>query len=79
MKSIHFPSDLVRSKKCDKLAWEINEKGVRNVYVAHALDFEDRKVTNYTLDDGQEITSVSISDSGNWVVFVRGGDHGHRR
>jgi dipeptidyl aminopeptidase/acylaminoacyl peptidase len=75
VKSFPFPSDLVRSKKGDKLAWVINEKGVRNVYVAQAPDFEARKVTNYTLDDGQEITSVSISDSGNWVVFVRGGDH----
>ncbi len=75
VKSFPFPSDLVRSKKGDRIAWVINEKGVRNVYVAEAPDFEARKVTNYTLDDGQEITSVSISDSGNWVVFVRGGDH----
>jgi len=75
VKSFPFPSDLVRSKKGDKLAWVINEKGVRNVYVAQAPDFEARKLTDYTLDDGQEITSVSISDSGNWVLFVRGGDH----
>jgi len=34
------------------------------------------KVTDFVKDDGQEITSLSISNDGNWVVFVRGGEHG---
>jgi dipeptidyl aminopeptidase/acylaminoacyl peptidase len=35
-----------------------------------------RKLTNYNNDDAQEITSLSISHDGKWVVYVRGGDHG---
>ncbi len=76
VKSYAFPTELVRSSKGDKLAWAMDEKGVRNVYVAEAPNFEARKLTNYKEDDGQELTSISISEDGKWVLFVRGGDHG---
>lgn len=76
VKSYAFPTELVRSSKGDKLAWAMDEKGVRNVYVAEAPNFEARKITNYKEDDGQELTSISISEDGKWVIFVRGGDHG---
>ncbi len=76
IKSYPFPTELVRSKQGDKIAWSIDEKGVRNVYVAEAPSFVSRKLTNFKEDDGQEITSISISDDGKWVLFVRGGDHG---
>ena len=76
VKSYAFPTELVRSSKGDKLAWAMDEKGVRNVYVAEAPNFEARKITNFKEDDGQELTSISISEDGKWVLFVRGGDHG---
>ncbi len=76
IKSYAFPTELVRSKNGDKIAWALDEKGVRNVYVAESPNFEARKLTNFKEDDGQEITSISISDDGKWVLFVRGGDHG---
>ncbi len=76
VKSYAFPTELVCSSKGDKLAWAMDEKGVRNVYVAEAPNFEARKITNYKEDDGQELTSISISEDGKWVLFVRGGDHG---
>ena len=44
--------------------------------MAEAPTYEARKLTNFTEDDGQELTSISISDNGKWVLFVRGGDHG---
>ncbi len=33
-------------------------------------------MTSYDRDDGLELTSVSLSPNGEWLVFVRGGDHG---
>lgn len=76
IKSYPFPTELTSSAQGSRIAWAFDERGKRNVYVAQGPDFTPRKLTNYTNDDGQEITSLSISDDGNWVVFVRGGDHG---
>jgi dipeptidyl aminopeptidase/acylaminoacyl peptidase len=76
IKSYPFPTELIRSNKGNKIAWALEEKGVRNIYVAEGPSFEPRKLTSFTDDDGQEITSISISDDGKWVIFVRGGDHG---
>ncbi len=76
IKSYPFPTELTASAQGSRIAWAWEEKGVRNVYVAEGPDFKPRKLTNYTQDDGQEITSLSISANGQWVVFVRGGDHG---
>ena len=76
--SYPFPSELVASQTGSNIAWAANEKGKRNIYTATAPDYKPTKITNYTDDDGQELTSLSISDDGNWIVFVRGGDHGGR-
>ena len=76
VKSYAFPTELVRSTKGDKIAWALDEKGVRNIYVAEAPNFTARKLTSFKEDDGQELSSISISDDGKWVLFVRGGDHG---
>ncbi|WP_138991727.1 prolyl oligopeptidase family serine peptidase [Larkinella sp. C7] len=76
VRSYPFPSDLTSSAQGSRLAWVFNEQGRRNVYVAEGPDFAPRKLTNYTEDDGQEITSLAISADGKWVVYVRGGDHG---
>lgn len=76
IKSYPFPTELTSSAQGSRIAWAFNEQGKRNVYVAQGPDFTPRKLTNYNLDDGQEITSLSISADGKWVVYVRGGDHG---
>ena len=76
--SFSFPSELVTSKTGNKMAWAMNEKGLRNIYVAEAPDFNPRKVTSFDKDDGQEISSLQFSPDGNWLLFVRGGEHGSR-
>ena len=75
-KKYPFPTELCVASRGSKLAWAVDEQGKRNVYVADGPDYAPRKLTDYTRDDGQEITSLSISPDGKWVVFVRGGDHG---
>lgn len=71
-----FPTELTSSASGSRIAWAVNEQGLRNVYVAAGPDFKPVKLTGYNKDDGQEITSLTISADGKWVVFVRGGDHG---
>ena len=76
VKSYPFPSDLTSASNANKIAWVFNHEGKRNIYVAEGPDFEARKLTNYNQDDGQELSSVSVSSDGNWVVYLRGGEHG---
>jgi Tol biopolymer transport system component len=42
--------------------------------VAEGPDFRPHRLTNYLVDDGQELSSVVISPDGKHVVYVRGGD-----
>jgi dipeptidyl aminopeptidase/acylaminoacyl peptidase len=74
-KNYPFPTKLCAAAKGAKIAWALDEQGRRNVYVAEGPLFKARKLTNFLNNDGQEITSLSISDDGKWVVFVRGGEH----
>jgi dipeptidyl aminopeptidase/acylaminoacyl peptidase len=76
IKSYPFPTELTTSPQGSKIAWAFDEQGKRNIYVAEGPDFKARKLTSYDQDDAQEITSVTISADGKWVVFVRGGEHG---
>lgn len=74
--SFPFPSELAASPIGDRFAWAMNEKGLRNVYVAEAPDFTPRRVTEFDKDDGQEITGLHFTPDGNSLIFVRGGEHG---
>src|SRR5262245_9833990 len=76
IKSYPFPNELTAAASGSRIAWAFNERGLRNVWVAEGPDFKARRLTNYNIDDGQELTSLSVSDDGKYVVYVRGGDHG---
>jgi len=71
-----FPNELTAASRSNRLVWALNERGVRNLYVAQGPDFTPRRLTNFTEDDGQELTSVQLSPDGQFVLYVRGGDHG---
>ena len=76
VKSYPFPNELTASATGARIAWAFNERGSRNVWVAEGPDFKARRLTNYDVDDGQELTSLSVSADRKYVVYVRGGDHG---
>src|ERR1041384_4691063 len=76
IKSYPFPNELTASATGERIAWAFNERGARNVWVAEGPEFKARRLTNYETEDGQELTSLSISADGRYVVYVRGGDHG---
>jgi dipeptidyl aminopeptidase/acylaminoacyl peptidase len=76
VKAYPFPDELTANATGSQLAWTLNERGLRNIWVADGAGSAPRRLTSYTTDDGQEITSVSITADGKRVLYVRGGDHG---
>ena len=68
-----FPSELTVSKRGDKIAWAFDAEGKRNIWIAEAPTFAARQLTRYGKDDGQELSDLLFSPSGNIVGFVRGG------
>ncbi|HJU68314.1 MAG TPA: prolyl oligopeptidase family serine peptidase [Gemmatimonadaceae bacterium] len=76
IKSYPFPSQLTASATGSRIAWTLNEQGRRNIWVAEGPTFAPRRLTSYMNDDGQDLTSVSLSRDGKYVVYLRGGDFG---
>ncbi len=76
VKSYPFPNELTAGATGNRIAWALNERGMRNILVAEGPEFRVRHVTAYRNDDGQELTSVSLSPDGRYVVYVRGAEHG---
>src|ERR1039458_4948126 len=72
--SAPFPSELIAASGGGKVAWLLNERGARNIWVAAAPDFKGVRLTNYTRDDGQDMGQLRWTPDANAVVYVRGGD-----
>ena len=71
--SAPFSANLVASKIGSRIAWTLDDRGQRNVWVAEGPDFKARRLTSYLEDDGQELSSLSFSADGNTLVYTRGG------
>src|SRR5690606_30694379 len=56
-----YPSGLVAAEDGERIAWVVNSRGVRNVWVADGPGFEARQVTAFDADDGREITGLAFS------------------
>ncbi len=76
VRSYAFPQETAAAANASHVAWLVNDHGRRNVWVASGPQFEARQLTTYTEDDGQELSSLRLSDDGSEVVYVRGGDPG---
>jgi dipeptidyl aminopeptidase/acylaminoacyl peptidase len=72
--SAPFPSELIAAPGGGKVAWLLNERGARNVWMAAAPDFKGVRLTNYTQDDGQDVGQLRFTPDGKAVIYVRGGD-----
>jgi dipeptidyl aminopeptidase/acylaminoacyl peptidase len=68
-----FPSDLVASPKGDVVAWVFNWEGKRNIWIAQGPEYKARHLTQYSLDDGQELGQIAFNSDGTLIVYVRGG------
>ena len=71
-----FPSELTVAQQSGRIAWGVDLKGERNVWVADAPDFQPRQVTHYQGDDGQQIASVRLTPDGHTVLYARGSETG---
>ncbi len=67
-----YVTDLVAADGADRLAWVVNQRGVRNVWTAAAPDFDPVQLTRYTEDDGQPVGSLRLTRDGALLVYVRG-------
>lgn len=74
---LHYPyaTELAAAEQGDAIAWVNNIDGVRNIWMARRPAFAPIQVTQYTEDDGQEITQLTFSPDGSRLVYVLGGDH----
>jgi dipeptidyl aminopeptidase/acylaminoacyl peptidase len=66
-----FPTSLAASRS-GRIAWVFDAKGVRNLWVADAPNFEARQITHYSEDDGQSIPTLAITPDGRTLVYARG-------
>jgi dipeptidyl aminopeptidase/acylaminoacyl peptidase len=74
---LHYPyaTELASAEHGDVIAWVRDLRGVRNVWLARGPAFTPLQLTQYTEDDGQEITQLTFSPDGTRLLYVRGGDH----
>jgi dipeptidyl aminopeptidase/acylaminoacyl peptidase len=68
-----FPDNLVASPHGDAVAWVMNSRGVRNVWVARGPGFAAAPVTRFADDDGQELSDIAWKADGSALFFTRGG------
>jgi len=69
-----FASELSASPGGGKVAWILEERGARNLWVAAAPDYRGRRLTSYTADDGQDLGDLAWSADGRFLLYTRGGD-----
>lgn len=72
--SAPMPTDLNAAAEINRISWVFNHKGMRNVWIADGPLYKPRQVTQYAKDDGQELSYLSLSKDGSFLVYVRGGD-----
>ncbi len=74
--SAPFNSDLIAAPVKNRFAWISYVEGRRNIWVAEPSGdgYTSRAITNYTHDDGQEISGLQWSPDADSIVYVRGSD-----
>ena len=70
--SAPFPTSLTASPDGNRVAWAFDEQGARNVWAAEAPDFQGRRLTDFSGDDGTTISGLAFSRDGSRIAFVRG-------
>ncbi len=68
-----FPTNLTAAPTQEKVAWVINEKGVRNIWLATGKDWTAQAITTFAKDDGQAISNLIFKENTSEILFVRGG------
>ncbi len=69
-----FPTELVTAPVAGKVAWVLDARGARNLWVAEPPQYKGRQITDYREDDGQEIAELAWTPDARAIVYARGGD-----
>ena len=67
-----FPTELLASPSGGKLAWVLNVRGARNLWVAEPPEYKGRQVTRFDKDDGQAIGGLEWTPDASAIFYVRG-------
>jgi dipeptidyl aminopeptidase/acylaminoacyl peptidase len=68
-----FPDNLCSAPASNEIAWTFDIKGSRNIYFLKGNNVSYQQLTHDTSDDGQQISDMSFSENGQWLVYARGG------
>ncbi|MDE1918382.1 MAG: prolyl oligopeptidase family serine peptidase [Sphingomonadales bacterium] len=72
-----FPSDLVAAPTGARIAWVVNARGVRNVWIkGDGVGDAARPITRFAGDDGFDLGELAWDGASKAVVFTRGGTLG---
>lgn len=71
--SAPYVEQAVFAPEVPRVAWVVNQEGVRNIWMADAPDFLPVPVTRYTEDDGQVLDELTFTPDGRLLLYVRGG------
>ncbi len=74
--SAPFNSELIAAPAKGRFAWISNVEGKRNIWVAEPSGdgYTSRAITNYSHDNGQDISGLQWSPDADSIVYVRGSD-----
>lgn len=72
--SAPFPSGLTASTSGSKIAWILNAKGARNIWIAEPPAYKGRQLTSYAEDDGMELGELVWTPDAKALIYTRGGD-----
>lgn len=75
--SLPITANLVAAKDSNRIAWVLDERGVRNVWGAEGPAWVPHSLTQFSSDDGKEISDLLLSADGSLAVFVRNEGHGN--
>ncbi len=68
-----FAATIVAAKRANAVAFVLNARGARNIWVTDSTRAGARMVTSFTEDDGQDLSSLAFTADGRTLYFVRGG------
>ena len=71
--SFPYALDPAAAPAADRVAWVVNEEGVRNVWTAAGPEFEAVRLTGYAEDDGIAVGGLRLTPDGTTLLYVRGG------
>ena len=70
--SAPFPQGIEAAPVSAMVAFVLNDRGVRNLWLAAGPEFAARRLTGFTEDDGIELSTLRFSPDETQLLFVRG-------